>query len=185
MVRDITAALVALADKHGMTPKGVSRHADLLADVDLAPGDITKAVLLDATTRAQEETEALLRRGRRYQEELELAHYKAWGVEPPAKAEEQQEQASTAVKVRKPRTVGKVVRGQIFGLAATAILRWMGANGWNAEDAGVCLATYGLGAMSDSTIYIQLRAGKVGDATRGPVPTLTKAQAKELERNSK
>lgn len=178
MVRDITAALVTLADAEGMTPRGVSRHADLLAKADLTPGDITEGVLVDAYQRSIAATEALLRKARRHNDRFEGP---VSDQEPTAQADA----GNVAVKVRKPVKRGKVTRGTIFGFAATAILRWMGAHNWEFEDAGVALAAYGLGSMSDSTIYIQLRAGKTGDATRGPVPELSKAQAKELLANSK
>jgi hypothetical protein len=177
MVRDIVADLVRLADSEGMTPRGVSKHIDLLAKIDLAPGDITDGVLKDATSRAIEATNELLRRARHYNERFGMHQ------EVDEQQLEPRQLGEVQVKVRKPVKRGKVVRGTIFEYAATAILRWMGKQGWDAEDAGVCLAAYGLGGMSDSTIYIQLRAGKVGDATRGPIPELTKAQVKELNAN--
>jgi hypothetical protein len=72
------------------------------------------------------------------------------------------------------------VRGQIFGYSATAVLRWMGANGFTFEDAGVVLASFGLAKMSDTTIRIQLTAGKKADPTRGEPAPLTAAQGKKL-----
>lgn len=175
MVRDIVADLVRLADAEGMTPRGVSRHADLLAKAGLAKGDITEGVLLDATHRAKREAEALFERAA-------ALNAKLAGDEAKIKGQEPKEAVS---KDRKAPERGKVTKGTIFGHSITAILRWMGANGWNKEDAGVALATYGFGSVADSTIYIQLAAGRKGDATRGPVPELSKKEAKELLANSK
>ncbi len=175
MVRDIVADLVRLADKQGMTPRGVSRHKDLLEEAGLAKDDITEGVLLDATHRAKYEAEALLERAQKLNARLAGDEARITGKEP----------TQPVSKVRKVAERGKVVRGAIFGHSITAILRWMGKKGWNKEDAGVALATYGFGSIADSTIYIQLAAGRKGDATRGPVPELTKAEAKELLVNSK
>lgn len=81
----------------------------------------------------------------------------------------------------KPRKKGKVVRGTIFGYSATSVIRWCGQQGWNAEDTGVMLAYFGLGSMSDTTIDIQLRAGRVNDASRGPAAPIDAKQAKMLD----
>jgi hypothetical protein len=80
------------------------------------------------------------------------------------------------------KSTGKQVK--IFGeFAATAILRWMGANDWKFEPALLAIVTLGCPDLSESTVRIQLRAGKKGE--RGPIPTLTKSQVAQLKKASK
>ena len=81
------------------------------------------------------------------------------------------------------RQMGEVVRAQIFGYSATSVLRWMGANGWGFEDAAVVMATIGAARIADSTIRIQLNAGR--DGRRGPAAPVTPAQAKKLRELAK
>lgn len=71
-------------------------------------------------------------------------------------------------------------RHKIFGHSCTAVIRWMGANDFTFEDAGVALAYYGAGNVSDTTIRLQLKAGKDGDQKRGPAADLTKAEERQL-----
>lgn len=70
-------------------------------------------------------------------------------------------------------------RISLFGHPVTAVLRWLGANDWKVDDVKKVLGELGL-EVADSTIAIQLRAGKVGDQSRGEPAPITEAQANEL-----
>jgi hypothetical protein len=71
-----------------------------------------------------------------------------------------------------------------FGTPVTGIFRWMGADGWTAEQAMEALKNLGIGEdeVSISTARIQVSAGKKGGdcGGRGPVPSLTMEQADAL-----
>lgn len=81
-----------------------------------------------------------------------------------------------APKVSKPKSDG------IYGVAATAIMRWCGNVGWTKEQTIKALAAKGW-VGSEATVNIQYLAGKKGGdcGGRGPIPSLTDAQVKELE----
>lgn len=83
----------------------------------------------------------------------------------------------------KPKGERKQVRAQLFGYSITSVLRWMGKNGWNFEDAAVVCASIGAAKIADVTIRLQLKAGK--DGLRGPAAPITPAQAKQLRELSK
>jgi hypothetical protein len=82
-----------------------------------------------------------------------------------------------------PKTTRKQVRAMVFGFSITAVLRWMGKEGWNFEDASVVCASVGAAKIADVTIRLQLKAGK--DGLRGPAAPITAAQAKQLRQMSK
>ena len=77
----------------------------------------------------------------------------------------------------------QVCRAQVCGYPATAVLRWMGLNGWKYVDARAALNASGAAGISDVTIRIQLLAGKKGE--RGEPAAINKSQAKELEAAAK
>ena len=66
-----------------------------------------------------------------------------------------------------------------FGLPVTAVLRWMGSDGWDYEEARDALATLKI-FPSDNTIKNQLRDGGAKQHKYGDVPQLTDKQIKEL-----
>ena len=77
----------------------------------------------------------------------------------------------------------KPVRAKAFGYSVTAVLRWMGANGWHNrfEDAMIAICTISDNyEISDVTIRLQLKAGLEGK--RGAAAPLTDAQGRALER---
>lgn len=90
--------------------------------------------------------------------------------------------AAEPAKPQPPVESGKpkrqIVRAQIFGHAATAVIRWMGANGWTFDEARAALAEFGAAGISDTTVRIQLPAGKKGE--RGPAAPISEDQAKQL-----
>lgn len=66
-----------------------------------------------------------------------------------------------------------------MGYAVTAILRWMGANGFSTAQAKAAMASMGV-EVSPVTCSIQVSAGRKGDSSRGPVPDLTKDEIATL-----
>jgi hypothetical protein len=85
-----------------------------------------------------------------------------------------------AVETQPAETTAKrqVCRAQVCGYPATAVLRWMGLNGWKYADARAALNASGAAGISDITIRIQLLAGKKGE--RGEPAAINKSEAKEL-----
>jgi SPP1 gp7 family putative phage head morphogenesis protein len=65
----------------------------------------------------------------------------------------------------------------LWGLQPTAVVRWMGKEGWSFEDAKKALAASDV-SIADATLKIQLRAGKTGE--RGDPATLTAEQIQQL-----
>ncbi len=70
------------------------------------------------------------------------------------------------------------VKVELFGHAATGIVRWMGARGWKFGAARMILDELGA-VMADATVKTQLYCGLKG--TRGAPPVLTAKQVKQLE----
>ena len=75
--------------------------------------------------------------------------------------------------VRESGESGKGNRYTIFGKSVTSVLRWMGKQGWEFEDARKAVRSAGC-ECSDVTIRIQLLAG--ADGKRGKPARLTKEQ---------
>lgn len=73
------------------------------------------------------------------------------------------------------RTVNRA--GLVFGFPATAVVRWMGANGWGLDRALSTLGRLGV-PLAEPTVRTQLAAGAKGDRG-GPAP-LDPCQVKEL-----
>lgn len=66
--------------------------------------------------------------------------------------------------------------------SATAVIRWMGRNGWGFGDARRVMDHYtGKGHIADGTIRAQLLGGRDGDNPRGEPAALTEEQAAELQ----
>jgi len=70
-------------------------------------------------------------------------------------------------------------RAKLFGCSIVAIIRWMAVNNFSALQARKVLKAEGI-AVSDTTINIQLNAGKKGKA---PPADLTNEQSKQLRRH--
>lgn len=72
-------------------------------------------------------------------------------------------------------------RAKIHGHSTTAILRWMGANGFTFEQARAALAHYGdANQISDVSVTMQVNDGSSGRFRFGTLVELTPAQAAEL-----
>jgi len=68
-------------------------------------------------------------------------------------------------------------RDKVFGFPATAVLRWMGKEGWSKAEARKALDSLGA-EVADATIAAQLRAGATGE--RGPPAALSSSQENDL-----
>ncbi len=71
-------------------------------------------------------------------------------------------------------------RGKLFDYPITAVLRKLGVLGWSWEEAKSCLETLDI-ECAESTIRIQIKAGVVGDTSRGEPADLTTKQIAYLE----
>lgn len=70
-------------------------------------------------------------------------------------------------------------RTKLYGYPTTAVLRALGAAGWDAATAGKAVRAKGA-EVSDITVKIQVKAGRDGDASRGDPAALTADQIAEL-----
>ena len=70
-------------------------------------------------------------------------------------------------------------KGGLYGFSATSILRRLGKEGVTTARAKAIMAAQKIPA-ADSTVYIQVAAGRKGDGKRGEPADITKAQLKEL-----
>lgn len=71
-------------------------------------------------------------------------------------------------------------KGEMFGHAVTSVIRWMGKQGWTFEQAREALELHDCERVNDTTVKIQLAAGRKGD--RGPAADLTEKQVSMLEK---
>lgn len=170
----LATELAALADAQARTIKSVANEHSCDA-----------ATVAEAERIANDHMAAIWRRVRKYNERVDAtcANTPHCEVESNCHADADAPlQTRSEVPPTKRRTGTTQCRVKIFGYSATAVLRWMGANGWNFEDAAVAMATLGAHALADCTIRLQLKAGK--DGARGPAAPITPAQAKQLRRAS-
>jgi serine/threonine protein kinase len=69
---------------------------------------------------------------------------------------------------------------KILGHSATRLIRWMGKDGWNAEQARKVIDRYGAADYGDGPLRQTLKEGKDGNMKWGPPADVTEAQAEEL-----
>lgn len=170
---NLAITVAHLADEYGATIRWVVRQDDLLRNVHIDPAQLTE----DVVGEAYHYFNALNDRS------VRQAMLK-WNGEVGVVlcGEEVQVETKSQPDCAAKRKMGKVVRAKIFGYSATAVLRWMGANDWTFEDAGLVMAGFGAGRISDVTIRLQLKAGK--DGMRGPAAPVTASQVKKLKQMS-
>lgn len=77
--------------------------------------------------------------------------------------------------VAKPSSSSK--RSKLFNYPVTAVIRWMGVEGWSRQRAEQVLKTLGLN-VAPATVYAQLRAGQTGE--RGEPAGLTDGEVDAL-----
>lgn len=178
--------LYSVADRYGIT--SVSLASELNTDLRSLHGlpDIIPAEALNEAVQLElNYSRKLVQRVSRHNEGL-ATELGAYADLPTAKVVKEQgvpRNVKSLPKGQSDKPARKVCRAEIFGYSVTAVLRWMGLNNWTFEDAGVACATLGAGGISDTTIRIQLAAGKKGE--RGEPAPLTKAQAKQLKQATK
>jgi hypothetical protein len=183
--------LAALADQNGMLAKDIVSRAmkgsgpflDMvesvgLADVDLSPALAKQADALNlaASERIKQRLKAIAdsrKQEPKIDDETQHDADSATTDDPmpvpkPAKT-----------KPPKPPKIGKQEKAKLFGFHITAVLRWMGANGWSKKDTLQVLKVKGITEVAESTVAIQLKAGATGK--RGEPAPLTKAHAKDLK----
>lgn len=71
-------------------------------------------------------------------------------------------------------------RFDMFGHPITAVLRWMGKNGWTVPEARKALDSMGFAGVANPTLSAQIAAGKKPDNPRGEPAQLTEEQASKL-----
>jgi hypothetical protein len=156
------AVMIArLADKEGMNPSDVVRFPDLLEKVGLDEEDIRR-VDIDYANEIHNK---------------HCAYIRAWikkhadgGAAPTIEGDNQ-------VKLQPKQSKSK--RPKIFEYPVTAVLRWMGVEGYNFQEAKKVLKQLDID-LSDITIKIQLKAGKDKDESRGEPAPITKQQANKI-----
>lgn len=157
----LSVKLVELANKYGMTPQGVSSHATLLEEKGLDPEDISPHVVLHANSIMRRDWERVTERVSEYNSRFE---------------------EKVVGEFDQPASVTTIKRSKLFGHPVTAVIRWMGAEDWDYDDAQKALLALNI-EMSESTIRAQLRAGKL--AERGEPAELTDEQERQLYRAAK
>lgn len=160
----LAVKLLKLAEKYGMTPGAIHRRPILLAEMGLEQDDFTTEDIQTADSIAD-------RWGREFQRRLWEYNFKnnptSAETEKPTKREPK-EKETKADKQKEPS------KGDVFGkYKATAFVRWMGVNGMSFQSAQGVLQTLGID-LADSTIKIQLVAGKKGE--RGEPAQLTEEE---------
>lgn len=158
----IATRIADAADDNGIWAADVMDHTDIMA-----------AYNIPATT-----TRATVSRAAHIQGNRAADMAAAYGTTSRAAANRAARKVEVCQKGQKGHD--KPARCKIFNkYSATAVLRWMGANGWNKEDAAVALATVGAAAVKESSIEAGLYDGTKGDKYGKPAP-LTAYEAKKL-----
>lgn len=106
-----------------------------------------------------------------------------WVTTPAPEAKKAPKQRLTATEQPAPGGMigGTEARPTVYGHAVTALLRWMGAEGWSVSRCLETLRAVGVTGIAEATVRIQTKAGARGDGSRGPTPELTEEQAHTLE----
>jgi cytoskeletal protein RodZ len=181
-IQSIALTVVRVADKKGLLPKDIAHFPHILAAAGLDAADLTPEVITEANRIDRQESRALIEKA---------ANIGKKTPKTSATPIEQISQGEALPKTKEVKVPRKSVantatsittsapRVKIFGLAPTAILRWMGSKDWSAEDAATALHTLGATNISDATIRIQLNAGKKGE--RGGAPVIAAKDAKKLK----
>lgn len=172
----IANKLSKLANNHGMSIKGVCRFPDLLEEVgleanDIDPSDISEAEAKDRVDWAtiQQRVDALnLKVKEREQKALEQ-------FTAPKAAAVKEVLASTPSKPKTNATGGK--KAKIFGFPLTAVVRWMGKEGYSYPQVVSVLQHFDCEVVI-VTVKIQMSAGKKGQ--RGPPADLSLSQERQL-----
>ncbi len=82
---------------------------------------------------------------------------------------------------------GKGKCPKVYGHSASAIVRWMGYNGWSFDDAWVAMLELGCGHLSERAVTNGLKFGKLikkGYDRYGYIPELTRGQQRQIKQAS-
>lgn len=174
--------LARLADQEAITPQHAALDAKLLKKNGIDPTTLTGAMIHRAAEIQREKINKTMARAKAFNE-AHAPKLPADIIPAPsriAQDEPAKEKGTKTPKEKKPAVKHEVpVRTKIFGLAATAILRWMGkTGGWTPEQGLKALTNLGAD-LALATCKIQIKAGAKGE--RGEPATLTKKQIAELK----
>lgn len=157
--------LACLVDRYAMPAEQVVENVKMLAEAGLEEERLTTEIIREANRLDRDLRDRVRSRIERIQAL----------TAPPERIVRHTESITSHGK----KSEGK--RTKIFGYPATAIVRWMGKRGWNFKQAQKVLGKLGVD-IAPNTIKIQLRAGSVGDKSRGEPATLEKSQRIELKK---
>jgi hypothetical protein len=167
---ELAVRIAALADHYGIYPHHVKEDAAILAEQRIDAAELTVEVMTHADRLFQKAINETLAKADRFN------GYARSGSTSAVVTEEYKD-APAEKKERAPRIVH---RARVFDYSVTAVLRWMGKNGWDVEDAFAAVTDIsGEYGLSMSTVKIQLLAGKKGQ--RGEPAPITPSQAKTLK----
>lgn len=172
------ARLIEAAENAGVTPTAAATMPELLARFKLTPERVSPGVVGYAEVALATYDRDLRYRVKQYNDKIDPPKPQ------PAKAEERsttapdEDNGDELVPVARKRKEDKgKARSNVFGFPVTAVLRWMGLDGFDAQEARACFNALGV-EVADATIQIQLRAGKRGE--RGAPAQLTEEQQDHL-----
>lgn len=187
------ALICKAADKHGLYPKDVVLFPHILAKYGLTVKECTPAAVLIATqldrfynTNSQQVVAGINRMSalvtlQRAWIASGLDTVEAYLATVQPKLPEPVAQTPVTATIVASDQPGKASnrKGLIYGFPATAVLRWMGSEGWTREMAGKVLTHFGID-VSPATVQIQMKAGQTRDTTRGEPAKLTPGQANDI-----
>ncbi len=194
---DIPALLLAAADSRGILPEHLTDKSSLGEDLLFLPAlkavglkarHVTPENIAEAKILRYQRKEAILQSWLDSNEKEGTLKIYVEGdprFDPWRPGQEVKPVVEEAVEVITPPQPSKSnghlkARGKLFDYPITAVLRKLGAIGWSWEEARDALATLGI-ECAESTVRIQIRAGVVGDASRGEPADLTPKQIAYLE----
>lgn len=148
------ANLARAANEAGMTPADVAQFPKLLKPFKLKPDKITPLIIHQANAIFNEHSAWLAK--------FEVDWNRRYGY------------SEEFVKEDKPESRS---RTSLYGYPITAVIRWMGTDCWDFEEARAAFKALNI-PVADATIRAQLRAGERGE--RGNPAPINSLQAKEL-----
>lgn len=169
----VGALLAKITDRHGMSVRAVASNPELLKEAGLNPKDVNPEAIGVANFILNETDKDISARVAAYNERV-----KPFIKQEPTFADEPGKEILPlyAEPKKKPKREG------LFGHKVTAVIRWMGVEGWKFPAAKKALAALGVN-IADATIHAQLRAGVKGE--RGPAAELTASESKKLKEAAK
>lgn len=191
--------LAKAADKHAMHEKDVQLFSDILKEFDIDYAEINPDVVRAARKINRNKVEAMEAKLDAFNEAqraklpapsgIEVIEELADGTIVPDRAASSPAKASEASKPAKAAKPADIAPKPLKALAfekypATAVIRWMGQQGWSVEQAVNGIEGLKL-SVSVDTIRIQLRAGAKGDGSRGEPAPLSPSEEKVMKKFKK